>query len=108
MPKKILAIKKYKILFLPVARKDLFDIGAYIATDNRPKALAYLDKLHSKIGLLIRHPKIGTLPKDKLLRIKGYRILIIDSYLVFYVVQKQTVKIRRILHGSRDLNSLIL
>ncbi len=108
MPKRALAIKKYKILFLPIARRDLFEIGAFIAADSVNRALSYLDKVHSKIRLLSKHPKIGIIPKDKQLKAKGYRILIVDSYLVFYVIQKKIIKIRRILHGSRDLESIIL
>lgn len=43
------------------------------------------------------------MPKDNLLQYKGYRILIIQSYLVFYVIKENflEVEIRRIIHGKR-------
>lgn len=102
-----MAIKKYQILFLPVSRRDLLDIAAYIAADSPVRALAYINKIHSRIKNLAKHPKMGFLTKDQLLKNKGYRVLVIDSYLVFYVVQGRYIKIRRILHASRDLNAIL-
>jgi plasmid stabilization system protein ParE len=66
--------KKYCIQLLPAARKDLFEMGAYIATDSYEAAI---------------------------------RFLVVDSYLVFYVIQRTAIKIRRIIHGSKDLKSIL-
>ena len=41
------------------------------------------------------------------LREFGYRVLIMESYLVFYIIRGQTVEIHRVVHGSRNLNHLI-
>lgn len=99
--------KKYRIQLLPAARKDLFGMGAYIATDSCEAAIRYLDKIHSKIQLLSSHPRMGHRPKDPYLKKRGYRVLVVDSYLVFYVIQRTAIKIRRIIHGSKDLKSIL-
>ena len=99
--------KPYRIALLPAAKRDIFEIAAYIALDSKERAIKYIDKIHLKIKNLSVHPLIGHLPKDTYLKRKGYRVLVIGKYLVFYVVQKHTVRIRRILHGSRDILSIL-
>jgi plasmid stabilization system protein ParE len=56
---------------------------------------------------LADHPKLGVVPKDDRLKRLGYRMLIIESYLVFYVVKFETVQIRRIIHGDRQYGFLV-
>ena len=46
-------------------------------------------------------------PRDLALVAKGYRYLIVKKYLVFYVVESDTVQIRRILYGRRDYQSML-
>ena len=99
--------KKYSIKLLPSARRDLFEIAAYISTDSKRTAIKYINKVQSKLKSLSSHPDIGRIPKDEYLKKKGYRILVIDNYLVFYVIKKSSVNIRRILHGSRDIKSVL-
>lgn len=50
---------------------------------------------------------MGQIPKDNRLQSLKYRILVIDSYLVFYVVKDTIVEIRRILHGKRRYSFLL-
>ena len=46
-------------------------------------------------------------PRDLALAAKGYRYLIVENYLIFYVVSGGTVQIRRILYGRRDYRALL-
>lgn len=80
--------KKYNINYLPIAQKDLIDIIEYIQEDNPNAALKFLDQIEETISKLEYFPYMGTMPKDNLLQYKGYRILIIQSYLVFYVIKE--------------------
>ena len=101
--------KKYNINYLHSARKDLIDIIEYIQEDNPNATLNFLDQIENAISKLEDFPYIGTTPKDTLLQYKGYRILVIQSYLVFYVVKENTleVEIRRIIHGKRKYDFLL-
>ena len=101
--------KKYSIYYLPIARKDLMDIIEYIQEDNPNAALKFLDQIENTISKLENFPYMGTTPKDTLLQFKGYRILVIQRYLVFYVVKENTleVEIRRIIHGKRKYDFLL-
>ncbi|HOE57481.1 MAG TPA: type II toxin-antitoxin system RelE/ParE family toxin, partial [Bacillota bacterium] len=52
-------------------------------------------------------PFIGVVPKDIRLQGLGYRMLIIENYLVFYVVLDDIVEIRRITSGKRKYDFLL-
>jgi len=96
-----------KILYLRTAERDLVDIFTYIMNDNPTAAASLLEEIDRSISHLPRNPDLGVLPKDDRLRKLGYRILIIRKYLVFYVVKKDAIQIRRVLHGARQLAFLL-
>jgi plasmid stabilization system protein ParE len=37
----------------------------------------------------------------------GYRMVVIGNYLAFYVVKKDVVQIRRVIHSSRNYQRLL-
>ena len=96
-----------RIRYLPVAVRDMEEIFDYICQDNREAALKLLDKMDESIFKLSNLPFIGPIPKDIHLENKGYRILIVEEYLIFYVVKENAVEIRRILHGKRRYSFLL-
>ena len=98
---------KYILRYLSVAVDDLISIFDWIAHDSPAHAAAFVDKIDQRIGSLRSHPFLGRVPRDEKLKSTGYRVLVIESYLVFYVVRGKTVEIHRILHGSRNLEELI-
>jgi len=58
------------------------------------------------VSHLTSNPLIGAVPNDERLRKLGYRILVVDKYLVSYVVKGRMIQIRRILHGARQYEFL--
>ena len=99
--------KKYRIKYLPVAQRDLIEIIEYIKIDSPDSALKLLDRFARSLVKLENFPFMGQSPKDNRLRSLGYRILVIENYLVFYVVHDAIVEIRRILHGKRRYSFLL-
>jgi addiction module RelE/StbE family toxin len=99
--------KPYEIRYLSTAEKDLGDIFNYIKKDKPLAAASQLDNFDCSISNLELNPFIGVIPNDERLKKLGYRILIVDKYLVFYVVKNKTVQIRRIIHGARRYDFLI-
>jgi len=97
----------YEICYLSTAEKDLIDIFEYIKKDNPTAALYQLEKSDESISQLALNPYLGVIPKDERLKKLGYRMLIVNKYLVFYVVKTETVQIRRIIHGSRRYSFLL-
>ena len=98
---------KYILRYLPVAVDDLISIFDWIAHDSPARAAAFVDKIDQRIGSQKKHPFLGRVPRDEKLKNTGYRVLIVESYLVFYVVRGKTVEIHRILHGSRNLEDIV-
>jgi toxin ParE1/3/4 len=92
----------YQVNLTESARNDLFQIASFITSDSGSKetALGYIEKLELGILSLEDYPERGSVPKYKLLRLQGYRILIIESHLVFYKIsdQHKVVIVYRILH----------
>ncbi len=97
----------YKIEYLPGAQKDIINIVDYIKLDNPSAALNFLDKLDESISKLADFPLLGIGPKDSRLQLLNYRMLIVDNYLVFYVLKDDTVEIRRVIHGKRKYDFLL-
>ena len=98
---------KYSLRYLPVAVDDLVSIFDWIANGSPANAAAFIEKLDQRIANLETHPFLGHIPHDEKLKNSGYRILIIESYLVFYMIRGKTVQIHRVVHGSRNLNDII-
>ncbi len=100
-------MEKYKVKIYPAAKQDLLDIVDYLNTLSPDAALRYYDLLIEEIAGLSSMPERCPRPKDLALAAKGYRCLLVKNYLVFYVVDRDTVQIRRILYGRRDYSSLL-
>ena len=98
---------RYTLRYLPVAVEDLISIFDWIANDNPGNAAAFVEKIDHRIGNLKTHPLLGHIPRDDKLKYSGYRILVIESYLVIYIIRGKTVEIHRIVHGSRDLDDIL-
>ena len=100
-------MERYKVKIYPSAQQDLRDIVDYLNTLSPSAARRYYDKLTEEIASLSTMPERCPRPRDLALAAKGYRYLIVENYLIFYVVSGGTVQIRRILYGRRDYRALL-
>jgi toxin ParE1/3/4 len=98
---------KYTLRYLPVALDDLISVFDWIATDSPANASAFLQKLDQHLRYLETHPFLGRIPRDEKLKAFGYRVLIVESYLIFYLLRGKTIEIHRVVHGSRNLSDFI-
>jgi toxin ParE1/3/4 len=101
--------KKCKLCYLELAQSDMLDIVSYISNHlSAPQAATNLvDKLDRAISLLERYPFSGH-PYIKKQKLEDeYRFLIVENYLVFYVVDDNVVEIRRIIYGRRNYENLL-
>lgn len=97
----------YKIKIYPTAQQDFLDIIDYLNTLSPDTALRYYDLLTDKIASLAQMPERCPHPHDLALTAKGYRYLIVQNYLVFYIVKEDTVQIHCILYNRRDYSALL-
>jgi len=93
---------KYKVRIYKSAKHDLEKIIEYLNTLSQTTAVKQYDHIIEKIRSLSEMPDRCSLLKNPHLQLKGYRILIVDNYLVFFVIEGETIQIRRILYGRRN------
>jgi len=98
---------KYSVRLLSIAEQDLADLAFYLAAENSLAAAELLDRIEARLQALQSHPFVGRVPHNAKLTALGYRVLVIDNYLVFYKVKGNVVLVYRILHGARDLLRLL-
>ncbi len=99
--------RKYPIRFLRAAEDDFAEIVTYVAAERLSAAETLATKIEKNIILLSDNPHLGKVPKEEELAHVGYRYLVVDNYLIFYIVERQNIFIHRILHGARDYLSLL-
>ncbi|HJV17701.1 MAG TPA: type II toxin-antitoxin system RelE/ParE family toxin [Bacillales bacterium] len=101
--------KVFEIQYIPIAEEDLKKVFEYILADDPHMAVKILDQFDEVISHLANFPYMGTVPKDSNIARMNYRYLVIETYLVFYVVIEESsiVEIRRIL-GSRQKYDTLL
>jgi addiction module RelE/StbE family toxin len=98
---------KYTVRLLSIAEQDLVDLVSYFAAENPRAASAMLNHVEDSLKSLQSHPFVGRVPHNPKLTALGYRVLVIENYLVFYKVKDNVVLVHRILHGARDLLRLL-
>jgi toxin ParE1/3/4 len=99
--------KKYEVRYLLAAQQDLTDILNYIRQDNPTAAYKFIQEIDKVVSGLEEFPSISVIPKDLRLKSLNYRMLVIDNYLVFYVIKDKIVEIRRIVHGQRKYSFIL-
>jgi len=98
---------EFTVKLLRIAEEDLAEIVTYIAADNISAGEELLDRIEKRLLSLKEHPHLGRIPDDVELMKLEYRYLIIDDYLVFYIVEERSVVVHRIVHGARDYGNLL-
>jgi toxin ParE1/3/4 len=94
-----------KLVLSDEAKRDLVEIGDYIARDNRKRALAFVKELRAAMTALLRRPKAFALvPRYAHL---GIRHRVHSSYLIFYRCDDHRVSIVRVLQSARDYEELL-
>jgi len=104
-------MKKYDIVITQPAEEDLQEIADYISKELMEPKLA--QKLIARIGEAIigleDMPHRYAFVSDERLAAQGFRKIIIDNQIVFYVVAEKDylITVVRILSGRRDWVNLI-
>lgn len=104
-------METYKIQISDTAEKDLSEILDYISIRLQEPvvALNLLHRIQKEILSLHRMPERYRLVTDDYLAARGFRMLRVENYLVFYTVDQEysMVNIVRVLYGKREWNTLL-
>ncbi|HEY1301101.1 MAG TPA: type II toxin-antitoxin system RelE/ParE family toxin [Stellaceae bacterium] len=89
-----------RLRFSRGAERDLEDIADYIAKGNPARALSYVQEMRQHCRHLLAFPESAPLRPELG---DGVRMSIFGNYLVLYVVQRDVLEVRRVVHGARNL-----
>ncbi|QZY55569.1 type II toxin-antitoxin system RelE/ParE family toxin [Crassaminicella profunda] len=100
----------YNIKFTPKANDDLKEIYSYISSKlfAQNEADNLLERMETSIMRLKELPFSCNFVADEYLKNKGYRKLMVDNYIVFYLVEEMEKKviIIRVLYGRLILKHI--
>jgi toxin ParE1/3/4 len=100
-----------QILIRPAARRDLIESYDYLNDDaGVSTADRFLDGIESAAHLLIRRPKVGRtcgFTGRISSRIRQWPVPDFEDWLIFYIPYKNRVEFLRVLHGARDLATIL-
>ena len=101
--------KDYKVKYTPTSKSDLISIIEYISDDNIDAAYDMADKIDIAIQSLSEFPYKGSIPNDSQLRLRGFKLLVVSPYIIFYKPDKnsETISIIRILSSRQDYLELL-
>jgi len=91
------------LVLRPRALADLAAIWAYIAEDSPDRADAFVDLVDSKFQALSRRPGLG---RRRTELNPDIRSLAVGRYVVFCLPISRGIEVVRVLHGSRDIESV--
>lgn len=89
-----------RLVILPAARRDLIEIGDFIALDNPERALSFVAEIEAKMTAIAERP--DRFPARDELHV-GLRAARHGRYLIFFLEAAGEIRIVRVLHGARDL-----
>lgn len=98
---------QYQVHVLRPAERDYFQILDYLMEKSPKAAERFETKFIKVLERLRRSPFFGKIPNYEELRVQGYRMAILDKYLVFYILQGTIVEVHRIIHGARDYLKIV-
>jgi toxin ParE1/3/4 len=93
-----------------VIEQDLPDIYAFIAQDDPVAAERVLDAVEQTLRRLARNPACGAPYPTRNRKLQGLRLFPVSGfqhYLVFYRVEKVSIRILYVTHGARHLLRLL-
>lgn len=93
------------VTFAPAAAHDLEEIADYIHAENPAAAYRVVTELRARCNRLAAAPRSGV-PRPELG--VGLRSVPFRRYVMFYTLIGDDVRIERILHGARDIESALV
>jgi addiction module RelE/StbE family toxin len=104
-------MKKYSVFMTHSATEDLKSIASYIAKELREPSIAkkLVGNIKETVMSLEQMPTRYALLRDANLAVQGIRKIMVDNYIVFYIVYEKDnrVTIVRILDSRRDWVNLM-
>lgn len=101
--------KAYKLRYSPLFYADLDKITDYIPQElkNSSAAVDLINGVETAIKHRLANPLQAAVYNSLSEREHPYQRIIVGNYLIFYVIIDDTMIVRRILYGRRDLDKIL-
>lgn len=100
-----------RVVLRPRADLDIDDQFEYLAVEGGlATAERFLNALRATLAALQENPKLGSsrnLPDERLAGLRIWPIQGFRRQLVFYIPTSDAIEVVRILHGARDVESVL-
>jgi len=90
-----------------LAEDDLYELLEYIALDNVEAAVRVEEAIETTAQMLADNPDIGHAVKSRFTHLLAFTVQPYSDYILFFQAEDDGIYIQRILHGARDLSSLL-
>lgn len=99
----------FKLRYSSLFYDDLDNITDYILLElkNELAATALINTVEAAIKHRLRDPLHAAIYRSTKARKHSYRRIHVGNYLIFYVVIENTMVVRRMLYGHRDLDRFL-
>jgi plasmid stabilization system protein ParE len=104
-----LGIRQVEIAYLPLALTDLEEIFHYLVNKlEAPQAARNLrDEINAAVHNLLQFPYAHALYRTEKPLKKEYRKITVKNFYIFYVVEKNTIEIHRVINSRRNIESVL-
>lgn len=98
------------ITLRPQARHDIVDLAIYMADQSPDAAARFMDSAEHTCEFLRQNPQAGAFYPTENNRLTGLRVFQIHGFpnhLVFYQESANGIEVLRVLHGARNVDSVL-
>jgi toxin ParE1/3/4 len=102
--------RRFRTVRPPRFQRDIIDIATYIAQDSLSASDRFVAAVERTVARLAEHPFAGTpypLTHPDLADIRTVAVTRFRRYLIFYRVIDGEVQLVRLVHGARDIPTLL-
>ena len=98
------------LIYSPRALREMEEIAECIQQDSPRSALRFLDAIEKTCEQLQTFPEMGARLETDEPALQGFRYFLVSGfakYVIFYSIPSGTLRVERVVHGSRDLPNFL-
>lgn len=92
----------FDVRIIPAAQHDSLNITGHLRALETEEAVSCYERLMEAVSVLKTSPQSCPIARDAQLRYRGYRTLAVNDFVFFFVINGDTVEIRRIIQSKRQ------
>jgi len=95
---------EYNVKIYAAGQNDFIEVVDRLKLLPAEEAEQQFSNIEKKLEVLKTAPESCMSARDSQLRLRGYKMLVIDDYVYFFVIKNKTVEIRRIIHSRKAMH----